>query len=67
MYYTLGYYMLGCMLGYCYKVMLTLLKKVVKKVPKILLFFVHSLQHVLHRLTPAHPFKPTTEPPLALH
>ena len=43
MYYTLGYYMLGCMyVLYCYKVMLTiktLLKKVVQKVPKILLFF----------------------------
>jgi len=28
---------------------------------------VHSLQHVLQELTPAHPFKPPTEPPVALH
>jgi hypothetical protein len=28
---------------------------------------VHSLQHVLQELTPAHPFKPSTEPPVALH
>jgi len=25
------------------------------------------IQHVLQELTPAHPFKPPSEPPLALH